>query len=137
MAHYQEVLMNGHQRSVRDSVGPTYLSLHGVLETLTRQTRRKPDPAAAALGSGLVSSMNNDAVSWAWTHDCTLSIWDAETGGSGVQNHPQLVSGFEARLGYKRPCLSQNRAMKVLSHCFQPLLARPASAQRLRSDGIE
>lgn len=35
---------------------------------------------------------------------CNPSIWEVESGGSGVQGYPQLHCEFTASLGYMSPC---------------------------------
>lgn len=59
-----------------------------------------PDPAAAVLGSGLVSSMNNG-----W-RPVISAFWETEEEDQGFQAILSYLSESGARLGYRRPCLS-------------------------------
>lgn len=38
-------------------------------------------------------------------HTCSLSTWDLEAGGSGVQGLSRPHNGLEANVSYVKPCL--------------------------------
>jgi hypothetical protein len=46
------------------------------------------------------------------SHTCNPSNWEVEAGGLGVLRYPWLHSEFTASLGYRRPCLKQDKTNK-------------------------
>ena len=47
------------------------------------------------------------------------SIWEADTGGPGVQGHPQLYRELEPSLGYMRSCLTKAINIYYKAHLGQ------------------
>lgn len=47
-------------------------------------------------------------------HACNYSIWEMEAGQSEIQGHSWLHGKFKANLGYLRPCLKQNKTIRLI-----------------------